>query len=141
MSSARRPIPGTIRKLDGSWLPQELASGRARDDESPPCTTRWGGLFAHADPMARTAANLDFKKRCAEAKVVRKDIDATTAEAASAYFAMRARHARFLHTAWFSSTVEIEVGKKIRFPDAHTGMQHWRHKASCASVDGAFPES
>jgi adenosylmethionine-8-amino-7-oxononanoate aminotransferase/alkylhydroperoxidase family enzyme len=25
----------------------------------------WGGLFAHADPMARTAANLAFKRRCA----------------------------------------------------------------------------
>ena len=30
----------------------------------------WGGLFAHADPAARTAANLDFKKRCAEARVL-----------------------------------------------------------------------
>jgi len=30
----------------------------------------WGGLFAHGDRNARTAANLDFKKRCAEARVL-----------------------------------------------------------------------
>jgi len=30
----------------------------------------WGGLFAHADRAARTAANMDFKKRCAEARVL-----------------------------------------------------------------------
>lgn len=30
----------------------------------------WGGLFAHVDPMARTAANLDFKRRCAEKRVL-----------------------------------------------------------------------
>ena len=29
-----------------------------------------GGLIAHADPAARTAANLDFKRRCAEARVL-----------------------------------------------------------------------
>ena len=27
-------------------------------------------MFTHSDPRARTAANLDFKKRCAEAKVL-----------------------------------------------------------------------
>jgi len=30
----------------------------------------WGGLFAHADPKARTAANLQFKAKCAEARVL-----------------------------------------------------------------------
>lgn len=30
----------------------------------------WGGMFTHNDPRARTAANLDFKKRCAKAKVL-----------------------------------------------------------------------
>jgi len=30
----------------------------------------WGGMFAHVDPAARTKANLDFKARCAEAKVL-----------------------------------------------------------------------
>jgi len=30
----------------------------------------WGGLFAHSDKNARTAANLAFKKRCADARVL-----------------------------------------------------------------------
>jgi len=30
----------------------------------------WGGLFTNADPAARTAANVEFKKRCAAAKVL-----------------------------------------------------------------------
>ena len=30
----------------------------------------WGGLFTHSDPKARTVANLAFKKRCAEARVL-----------------------------------------------------------------------
>ena len=30
----------------------------------------WGGLFAHSDKEARTVANLDFKARCVEAKVL-----------------------------------------------------------------------
>ena len=29
-----------------------------------------GGLFAHSDKEARTVANLDFKARCVEAKVL-----------------------------------------------------------------------
>ncbi len=30
----------------------------------------WGGLFSHSDPKARTAANLDFKSRCVNARVL-----------------------------------------------------------------------
>ena len=30
----------------------------------------WGGLFTHSDPAARTAANLKFKQRCADARVL-----------------------------------------------------------------------
>jgi len=30
----------------------------------------WGGLFTNADPAARTAANVIFKKKCAEARVL-----------------------------------------------------------------------
>jgi len=30
----------------------------------------WGGLFAHNDPAERTKANLDFKERCEEARVL-----------------------------------------------------------------------
>ena len=30
----------------------------------------WGGLFTHSDPAARTAANLIFKQKCADARVL-----------------------------------------------------------------------
>lgn len=58
IGDAIAPIAAELNEASGGAI---LAHGQG---------ALWGGMFAHADPAARTAANLDFKRRCAEARVL-----------------------------------------------------------------------
>ncbi len=55
IEAAVAPIAAELNEASGGAV---LAHGQG---------ALWGGLFAHPDPQARTAANLEFKRLCAEA--------------------------------------------------------------------------
>ncbi|EOD08664.1 hypothetical protein EMIHUDRAFT_438290 [Emiliania huxleyi CCMP1516] len=58
IEAAVAPIAAELNEASGGAV---LAHGQG---------ALWGGLFAHPDPQARTAANLEFKRLCAEARVL-----------------------------------------------------------------------